>query len=301
MSTGSKRLPEWLRKKISVNQNVKETKKILKQYGLNSVCQSAKCPNRGECFSNKTATFMIMGNICTRDCRFCAVPTGDAEPLQEEEPVNIAHAVEELGLKHVVITSVTRDDLEDGGAEHFVKTINEIRKINPETIIEVLTPDFENDRNAIERVIEAKPDIFNHNVETIPELYKKVRPQAKYKRSLSVLKYVDELVEKIFTKSGIMVGLGETVEQVTDVMKDLREVNCDILTIGQYLQPGKEYLPVDEYIKPEQFEKYQEIAENLGFIYVASGPFVRSSFHAKEFSQIYMKEKYEADSKGVNR
>lgn len=286
-----KRLPEWLKKKIPTNQNIKETKKILNKFGLNSVCQSAKCPNIGECFSSKTTTFMIMGNTCTRDCRFCAVQTGEPEPLNEKEPANIAQAVEELGLVHAVITSVTRDDLTDGGANHFAKTIKEIRQLSPEITLEVLTPDFKNNINAIEEVVKAKPDIYNHNVETIPGLYTEVRPQADYKQSLAVLEYVKKLDNRIFTKSGIMVGLGEKEEEVVSVMKDLRAVNCDILTIGQYLQPGKEYLPVEEYIKPQKFEEYKNIADKIGFTYVASGPFVRSSFHARDFSDIYLKNK----------
>ncbi len=291
MNTERKRLPAWLKKKVSINQNIRDTRNILKKYGLNSVCQSARCPNIGECFSRKTATFMIMGNICTRNCRFCAIPTGDPEPLKEEEPCKLAQATEEMGLKHVVITSVTRDDLSDGGAEHFARTIKEIRKLNPGTVIEVLTPDFKNNKIAIKKVITAGPDIFNHNVETIPELYEKVRPQAKYERSLAVLKYVNDFDDKIFTKSGIMVGLGETKEKVIEVMEELRSVNCDILTIGQYLQPGKEYLPVEEYIEPQKFDEYKKIAQELGFIYVASGPFVRSSFHAQDFSDKYLKHK----------
>lgn len=277
------RFPEWLRKKHSVNENVIATQKILSKLNLNTVCQSARCPNQGECFARKTATFMIMGNVCTRSCRFCAVESGQPESLSPEEPVQLAKAVKELNLKHVVITSVTRDDLEDGGAGHFVSCIKEIRKIKPEVTIEVLPSDFQGNKRAIAKLVQAVPDIYNHNLETVPGLYEKVRPEAGYERSLMVLSYVDEMSSDIYTKSGIMVGLGETKEEVISLMKDLRESSCDILTIGQYLQPDKEHLPVAEYIKPEQFENYKEIAEEMGFKYVASGPFVRSSYHAENF------------------
>lgn len=283
-----KRLPDWLRKRVPGNKNIMETRKILNEFGLNSVCQSAKCPNIHDCFSNRTATFMIMGNICTRDCQFCAVQTGTPGALDDEEPLNIARAVEKLGLSHVVITSVTRDDLAAGGAEHFVSTIKEIRQLNSEVIIEILTPDFKNIKEAIEKVVRSGPDIFNHNVETIPRLYERVRPQAEYERSLAVLAYVKNLNPDIFSKSGIMVGLGEKEREVIQVMQDLRDIDCDIFTIGQYLQPSKGHLPVDQYVRPEQFEKYRVIAEDFGFKYVAAGPLVRSSFHASDFSEKFI-------------
>jgi lipoyl synthase len=287
MAVARKRLPDWLRKRAN-NRSMIETKRILKEFNLHSVCQSAKCPNIGECFANKTATFMIMGDICTRNCRFCAIETGKPGPLESDEPVRLARAAKKLGLKHVVITSVTRDDLFDGGAKHFASCIEEIRKIDNEMIVEVLTPDFKMDKMAINTVVEAKPDIFNHNVETVPRLYSGVRPQAIYQRSLNVLKYVKELDNSIYTKSGMMLGLGETEEEIIKVMKDLREIDCDIFTIGQYLQPSIEHLSVEDYIRPERFDDYKKTGEDLGFKYIASGPYVRSSFHAKDFSEKFM-------------
>ncbi|MFW5986002.1 MAG: lipoyl synthase [Halanaerobiales bacterium] len=284
-----KRLPSWLRKKYKTNQEIKETKNILNELGLNTVCQSAKCPNIGECFSARVATFMIMGNSCSRSCRFCAVPSGPTEPLNPEEPKNIARAVRKMELAHVVITSVTRDDLDDGGAGHFAATVKEVRKLNPECVVEVLTPDFEKKKSALDKITAIKPDIFNHNVETVPALYDRVRPEANYERSLAVLKYIKDNSENVYIKSGLMVGLGESESEIIEVMEDLREIGCDILTIGQYLQPTKEHLPVDEYIPPAKFEEYKELGEELGFRYVASGPLVRSSFHASDFSEKHMK------------
>ncbi len=283
--------PEWLKKKVSFGEGYIRVKNLLKDLNLNTVCQSAGCPNIGECFARGTATFMILGNVCTRNCRFCAVPKGIPEPLDDGEPERVAQAVLRLGLKHVVVTSVTRDDLPDGGALHFAKTIQEIRKAKPDATIEVLTPDFKGDSNAINVVIDAHPDIFNHNVETVPRLYRTVRPQADYKRSLYVLKYVKEKAPEIYTKSGLMVGLGETKDEVVDVMKDLREVDCDILTIGQYLQPTKHHIEIAEFIRPEMFKEYEKIGYDLGFKYVASGPFVRSSFHADDFSEKFLTNK----------
>lgn len=272
--------PEWLKVKIS-HDELKLMQNFLKDMSLNTVCQSADCPNIGECFAKKTATFMIMGNICTRGCRFCAVSKGQPEPLDEDEPKRVAEAAEKLGLKHVVVTCVTRDDLSDGGASHFAKTIDELKKI-PGLTVEVLVSDFRGNEESIKTVVKARPEIINHNVETVPRLYPKVRPQASYDRSLSLLKRVKELDEKIHTKSGIMVGLGETEDEVINVMKDLRKVNCDMMTIGQYLRPSKKHIEVAEYIIPEQFERYKEIGYNLGFKYIASGPLVRSSYHASE-------------------
>lgn len=272
--------PEWLKVKIS-HDELKLMQNFLKDMSLNTVCQNADCPNIGECFAKKTATFMIMGNICTRGCRFCAVSKGQPEPLDEDEPKRVAEAAERLGLKHVVVTCVTRDDLSDGGASHFAKTIDELKKI-PGLTVEVLVSDFRGNEESIKTVVKARPEIINHNVETVPRLYPKVRPQASYDRSLSLLKRVKELDEKIHTKSGIMVGLGETEDEVINVMKDLRKVNCDMMTIGQYLRPSKKHIEVAEYIIPEQFERYKEIGYNLGFKYIASGPLVRSSYHASE-------------------
>ncbi|MGC9384929.1 MAG: lipoyl synthase [Kosmotogaceae bacterium] len=284
-----KRKPEWLRKRNPPNIMMRETKKILKKFELHSVCQSARCPNIAECFSNKTATFMILGDICTRNCRFCAVKNGTPGPINKNEPENIRKAVEELGLKHVVITSVTRNDLPDGGASQFIRSIHEIRKMDPNIVVEILTPDFKMDKKVIKNLVDAKPNIFNHNVETVPRLYSKVRPQAIYQRSLDLLEYVKKLDNKIYTKSGIMLGLGETEDEVIQVMKDLREINCNILTIGQYLQPTKNHLEVEEYIVPEKFDKYKKIGEELGFDYTASAPFVRSSFNARDFSNKFLK------------
>ncbi len=278
-----KQFPPWLKKRVSFNEDYIKVKNLLKKLNLNTVCQSAGCPNIGECFARGTATFMILGNVCTRNCRFCAVPKGKPEPLDDDELRRVAEAVLKMGLKHVVVTSVTRDDLSDGGAAHFAKVIEEIRKVKPDTTIEVLTPDFKGDHDAIKTVVDLLPDIFNHNVETVPALYNMVRPQANYKTSLEVLRYVKELNSDIYTKSGLMVGLGEKEDEVIEVMKDLREVGCDILTIGQYLQPTLKHLEVKEYVRPEIFEKYKEIGYELGFKYVASGPFVRSSFHADDF------------------
>ncbi len=288
MKKNRKRLPEWLRQKNLLNREMIETRKVLKEFELHSVCQSARCPNIGECFANKTATFMILGDVCSRNCRFCAVKTGDPGPIDDKEPVQLARAVDKLGLRHVVITSVTRDDLPDGGAEQFIRTIENIRKLDLEIVIEILTPDFEMNRDAIKEVVEAGPDIYNHNVETVPRLYSRVRPDAIYQRSLSVLKYVKELNGSIYTKSGIMVGLGEKEDEVVQVMKDLRAIDCNIFTIGQYLQPTGDHLPVVEYIEPEKFDQYRDIGRELGFKYVASGPYVRSSYHAKDFSEEFM-------------
>lgn len=278
-----KRLPFWLRNKSPLNESAINTEKILKTLKVNSICKSAKCPNKRECFSKKIATFLIMGNVCTRRCNFCAVSNGSPEPLDEKEGEHVAKAVEKLKLKHVVITSVTRDDLIDGGASQFVSCIKEIRKRNKNTTIEILTPDFNMNKKALKNIILAKPQIFNHNIETIPRLYSAVRPQADYHRSLNVLSFVKNNSSNIFTKTGLMVGLGEKDEEIINVMKDLRDVECDILTIGQYLQPSKKHLPVVDYIKPIMFDKYKEIALNLGFKYVASAPLVRSSYNAEDF------------------
>jgi lipoic acid synthetase len=272
------RKPEWLKVRI-LSEDLNRMEAFLKNMALNTVCQSANCPNMGECFARRTATFMIMGNICTRNCRFCAVEKGHPQPLDEDEPRRVAEAAKRLGLKHVVVTSVTRDDLPDGGASHFAKTIYELKKLSGVTI-EVLVPDFMGNEEAIRTVVEAKPDVINHNVETVPRLYKRVRPKADYIRSLTLLKKVKELDPLILTKSGIMVGLGETEEEVIEVMKDLRDIDCDMMTIGQYLRPSHKHIEVAEYVTPEQFKRYEEIGYKLGFKHVASGPLVRSSYHA---------------------
>ncbi len=278
--------PDWLKIKLRGGQELNSVHKTLNALSLNTVCQEAKCPNLMECFSKKTATFMILGKNCTRNCKFCNVTKAPVEPVNPEEPQNVANAVKELGLKYVVITSVTRDDLPDGGAGHFVKVIDSIKNVDEKIIVEVLIPDFQGNKNALAKVIKAKPEVINHNVETIPRLYSTVRPMAMYERSLEVLKNVKEMDRDILTKSGIMVGLGEEVEEVVELFKDLRKVNCDMLTIGQYLPPSKEHLPVSEYIHPDIFGKYKEIALDMGFEFVASGPLVRSSYNANEATDL---------------
>lgn len=272
--------PDWLIKRISNVEKIEETINILSSLSLNTVCEGAQCPNIGECYANGTATFMILGSECTRQCRFCVVSKGKPQHLNPDEPGNIGKASRTLGLKHVVVTSVTRDDLPDGGAEHFAKTVHEIRKHNPKATIELLIPDLQGNWDALKTIVEAKPDIINHNLETVPELYYQVRPEADYKRSLELLKKVKELDSEIHTKSGIMVGLGEMEIEIYDLMNDLRQVDCDVLTIGQYLQPTKDHLEVQKYVMPLKFELYRTIAVKKGFKYVASGSFVRSSYNA---------------------
>ncbi len=273
--------PIWLRKRISIeNINAIRVEHILKDGALHTVCESALCPNISECFNQGTATFLILGDICTRNCRFCAIKKGRPNQVDPEEPKKVAKAVELLGLKYVVITSVTRDDLPKGGADKFRETILEIRKNNRETKIEVLIPDFKGDRDALEEVLSAFPDVLNHNIETVPSLYPIVRPMADFGRSLNILYWTKEYNSSIITKSGIMVGLGETEKELYSVFKMLTDVGCDIITIGQYLQPTKEHLPVKEYISPERFKEIEELAYKAGFKYVVSGPFVRSSYFA---------------------
>ena len=276
------RKPEWLRVKAHSVKGLEYVEDMLKNLHLNTVCDEAACPNRGECFGRKTATFMILGSVCTRNCTFCNVSKGTVQQVDENEPGRVAQAVKALGLKHAVITSVTRDDLPDGGAEHFARVIESIRNTAPGVTIEVLIPDFQGSVEALKKVVDARPEIINHNVETVPGLYREVRPMANYQRSLNVLKNVKEMDSSIYTKSGIMVGLGETGEQVVSVMRDLRGVNCDFLTIGQYLAPSAKHHPVIEYIHPNQFKAYEEKAYELGFLYVASGPLVRSSYMAEQ-------------------
>src|SRR3990172_410326 len=286
VSEGRQRLPSWARRKIGIHGSIHKMKEVLRREGLHTVCEEARCPNIGECFSKPTATFMVMGDVCTRDCGFCDVTAGTPKLLDTEEPVKIARVSRELGLKHVVITSVTRDDLPDGGAGHFAATIRELRKAIPDASIEVLTPDFKGDVVFLMPLAKEPPDIFNHNIETVPRLYSVVRPQADYERSLKVLKSMKALKPEIITKSGIMLGLGEKREEVLAVMNDLRGIGCDVLTIGQYLRPSKENLPVVEYIDEEVFAEYGDIAREKGFIHVASAPLVRSSFNAEEVRKI---------------
>jgi len=274
--------PEWLKIRIKAGSNTGNISNILKKYGLNTVCEQADCPNICECFNRGTATFMILGKNCTRNCKFCKITKGETEELDPLEPKNIAKAIQEMELKHTVITSVTRDDLPDGGADHFANTILEIKKLCPNVTVEVLIPDLKGDYESLKKVVYAKPNVLNHNVETIPDLYSSVRPMAVYERSLELLKRVKEIDGSIFTKSGFMVGLGEKEDQVIELLKDLKKVNCDIITIGQYLQPSKEHYEVVEYVHPDKFKKYEKIAKDMGFIYVASGPLVRSSYHAED-------------------
>jgi len=276
-----KRLPDWLKKKIPDIKQVEETRDILKRLNLNTVCDNAKCPNIGECFSRHTATFMILGDVCTRNCRFCAVKHGIPLSVDKNEPKRLGKAVSQLGLKHVVITSVTRDDLKDYGVGQFADVVMDIRSNIPNIVIEILTPDFKGKEDCVEQVVQSKPDVFGHNLETVPSLYENVRQQADYKTSLNLLGMIKEFDSNIVTKSGIMLGLGETKKEVLKVMDDLSSVGCDLLTLGQYLSPSQNHFPVKEFIVPEIFEQYKKLAEDKGFI-VASGPFVRSSYKADE-------------------
>lgn len=278
------RLPEWLRIRLPTTDRFAHTRALLDELKLHTVCQSAMCPNHWECWSKGTATFMIGGDRCTRACGFCAVNTAKPLPLEADEPARVAEATRRMRLRHVVITAVARDDLQDGGAEHFRQTITAVRALNPDTIIEVLTPDF-NDRDAaLDAVLEARPQIFNHNLETVRRLTPKVRSRATYERSLRVLsKAKTRGGDQLYTKSGLMLGLGETEEELFTALADLRQARCDILTLGQYLQPTIRHLPVVEYVPPERFQSYGARAREMGFVHVASGPMVRSSYHADEF------------------
>jgi|TARA_B110000967_G_scaffold189963_1_gene214197 lipoic acid synthetase len=275
-----KKKPDWIRTKITNSQIFFQTKEIVNKNKLTTVCQEANCPNITECWSKKHATFMIMGDTCTRGCAFCDVKTGKPSKLDYMEPLRVAMAVKDLKLNHVVITSVDRDDLEDGGANHFKKVITEIKKNNLNTTVEVLTPDFLKKKNAYEKVIEACPDVFNHNIETVPSLYLKVRPGSRYFTSIELLKLVKTKKPDIFTKSGIMVGLGEKKDEVIQVMDDLRMANVDFLTIGQYLQPTTKHFPLDRYVHPDEFKELKNIAISKGFLLVSSTPLTRSSYHA---------------------
>ena len=270
--------PEWFRKVIRPNDLI-EMRGLIRENRLNTVCEEAACPNRGECYKNKTLTVMILGRTCTRNCRFCNVETSKPEDVDIDEPNRVARALSQLHLEYVVITSVTRDDLEDGGAGHFVTTIQKFKEKNPHTVLEVLVPDFV---HSIHKVVNANPGVISHNVETIPRLYSSVRPQADYKRSLSLLKLAKQINPAIYTKSGMMVGFGETWDEVIGVMKDLRDVGCDLFTIGQYARPSRRHIEVSDWIHPHTFEAYKKQAEKMGFLHVESGPYVRSSFHAAE-------------------
>lgn len=275
------RLPEYLKRPIIDTDKTRTVRRILKTNCLNTVCENARCPNKNECYAKNTATFLIMGNVCTRNCRYCNIGCAKPELLDINEPEHIAKAVKELGLKYSVITSVTRDDLPDGGAQHFANCIYSIRKLSPYVKIEILTPDFKGDTQALDTIITAHPDVFNHNIETVRELFKTARPQAIYERSLDVLKYIKNN-SNILTKSGLMIGLGETFEQIETTLIDLKNVGCDILTIGQYIQPSKEHLPVAKYYRLEEYEILKSMAQNIGFKHYQIGPLVRSSYRAAE-------------------
>jgi lipoic acid synthetase len=281
------RLPEWLRITLPTSDTFARTRTLLDELKLHTVCESAKCPNHWECWSKGTATFMIAGDRCTRACGFCAVATAKPMALEADEPARVAEATRRMKLKHVVITAVARDDLKDGGAEHFAKTIEKTRELNPGIVIEVLVPDFNDNDAAIETVLAADPHIYNHNLETVRRLTPDVRHRATYDRSLTVLRKVKEKRgDKIYTKSGVMLGLGETPDELFQAMRDLRASNCDILTLGQYLQPTLRHLPVKEFVAPAKFAEYKVIAEEMGFVHVASGPMVRSSYHADEVAVV---------------
>jgi lipoic acid synthetase len=281
------RKPEWIRVKAPGSAVFHETQHLVRANKLVTVCEEASCPNIGECWTKKHATFMIMGDTCTRACAFCNVKTGVPGALDKGEPDRVADAIARMGLSHAVITSVDRDDLEDGGAEHFVQTIKSIRRFAPATTIEILTPDFLKKDGALERVVDATPDVFNHNLETVPALYLKIRPGARYFHSLRLLQQVKELNPAMFTKSGIMVGLGETRDQVMQVMDDMRSADIDFITIGQYLQPTRKHAPIDRFVTPDEFKAYETIAYAKGFLMVSSTPLTRSSHHAGEdFSRL---------------
>jgi len=277
-----KKKPDWIRSKILNTKNFFITKEIVKKNNLHTVCQEANCPNITECWSKRHATFMIMGDVCTRGCGFCDVKTGKPSSLDIFEPIKIAQATKSLNLKHVVITSVDRDDLNDGGANHFAEVINQTRKINPSTTIEVLTPDFLRKKDSYQKVVKAQPDVFNHNIETVPSLYLKVRPGSRYFGSLELLSLVKKINKSIFTKSGIMLGLGETKKEILQVMDDLMSSKVDFLTIGQYLQPSVKHYPLKRYVHPDEFKELKLIALAKGFLMVASSPLTRSSYHADE-------------------
>ena len=273
--------PEWLTKKIDLN-SLKEMIAMLSSLKLNTVCQTAKCPNIAECFLKNTATFMILGNVCTRNCFFCAISKGYPNPIDKNEPINVAKASQKLNLKHIVITSVTRDDLENGGAEQFANCIYEIKQSLPSSTIELLIPDFQANKNAIDKIIKSVPEIINHNLETVPSLYPKVRPMADYQRSLDILKYIKENANSIITKSGIMLGIGETKSEIISLIDDLVSIKCDMLTIGQYLPPSNNHLELKKYVEEDFFLELKNIALQKGIKKVASGPYVRSSYNAAE-------------------
>jgi len=277
--------PPWLKRRLPTGPAYESVRMLLKKGGLHTVCQEAQCPNLWECFSEHTATFLIMGDRCTRNCRFCAVAHGPTGLPQEDESENLAIAVQELGLRYVVITSVTRDDLPDGGAACFAAAIRTVRARCPDTLVEVLIPDLQGNVQALETILTARPNILNHNIETVPRLYPVVRPEADYQRSLQLLERAQQISPEIPTKSGLMLGLGETADEISRTLADLHATGCRMLTLGQYLQPSKQHLPVERFVPPEEFERWREEARGIGFAEIASGPFVRSSYHAKELFQ----------------
>lgn len=285
------RLPEWLTIRMPRPDTIVEVREMMRAKKLHTVCESARCPNLPECWSKKTATFMILGNTCTRACGFCAIDVGKGEELDPFEPANLAKVAKDLGLKHIVVTSVARDDLKDEGAEQFARSIRALHHAIPHAIVEVLTPDFKAKPDLIKVVTDARPEIYNHNIETVARLQKIVRPQARYARSLRVLETVKELDSTIYTKSGIMLGLGETKDEVVKTLADLRAVGVDAVTIGQYLRPTMRHLPVHSFIPPEEFAEYEKVGQEMGFAFVASAPFVRSSYNAIEFSKKVMAER----------
>ena len=296
-----KKKPSWIKSKIINSREFFLTKSIVNQHKLKTVCEEANCPNITECWSKRHATFLIMGEICTRACAFCDVSTGKPNALNSNEPFKIASAVKKLNLKHAVITSVDRDDLNDGGASHFYNVITETRKQNPKTTIEVLTPDFLRKGESYKRVIEAKPDVFNHNIETVPSLYRQVRPGSRYFASVELLKNAKIIDRNIFTKSGLMVGLGENKDEIIQVMDDLRSAEVDFLTIGQYLQPSVKHHPLDRYYRPEEFDELKFIAESKGFLLVSSSPLTRSSYHAdKDFAELKEKRINETNAQSIS-
>ena len=275
-----RRHPDWIKVRAPGSPNYLRLKRILRSHNLHTVCEEARCPNIGECWGHSTATFLILGDICTRGCRFCAISKGKPALLDPEEPRNVGKVVKELGLQHIVVTSVDRDDLPDGGAAHFAKTVFWIKALSPEIRVEVLIPDFKGDKNAVETVVRSGIDVLNHNVETVPRLYKKVRPGSVYQRSLEVLKAAKEMRGELLTKSGLMLGVGETFDEVMTTLGDLRAIGCDIVTLGQYLQPSTDQLAVERYVTPGEFADLKVEAQKLGFRHVESGPLVRSSYHA---------------------
>ncbi len=277
-----RRIPEWIRVRVHEGENFKELRSLMREQRLHTVCEEARCPNIFDCWNRRTATFMILGDVCTRACRFCAVTSGRPAELDLGEPLRVAESVATLGLRHAVITSVDRDDLRDGGAEIFARTIRAIRRRSPGTTVEVLTPDFQGDHEAIATVVAAGPDIFNHNTETVPRLYARIRPKAVYERSLELLAHVKSLQPALATKSGVMVGLGETEDELLQVFRDMRAHSIDVLTVGQYLRPSPKHAEVVRYYRPEEFAELKQAAQAMGFAHVESGPLVRSSYHADE-------------------